>query len=201
MGTLLRKEITARADLSDHPCSPQTFQEILSTQDFFGLTSIYREFESSVGWKVEAILNGSRSWLKDLEFLGITDAPGQWLCPSFKPDQLLSTFIPKKLSGTFRALVETSIITYNCGPDALIPDPASIELNSVHSFAGRWLVKALEIELCPSNLAKNSIDQLAGLFLLLFGTTTAVSYLMARTKSPEVSLMHHHIVVPLTGLL
>lgn len=150
-----------------------------------------------MGWKVEAILNECRSWLKDLEFLGITDTSGQWLCPKFKPDQLLSTFVPKELSGTFRALVETGIMAYNCGPDALIPDPASTELSGVHSFAGSQIIKALETQLRPSNLAKSSTDQLAGLFLLLFGTITAVSYTMARTKSPEVSVMYHHIIASL----
>ncbi len=80
-------------------------------------------------------------------------------------------------------------MAYNCGPDALLPDPAAIELNGVHSFAGSQIIKALEMQLRPSNLAKSSTDQLAGLFILLFGTTMAVSYTIARTKSPEVILV------------
>lgn len=186
---MTQEGVTARANLPDHRCSPETFRKILSTPDFFGLTKTYRDFEGMVGWKVEAILKDSWTWVRDLEFLGNNECFYSWLCPNFTPDQLLSGFVPKKLSSTFRALVETSIMIYNCGPDALIPDPASTELNGVHSFAGSLIIKALNMQLRPSNLAKSSTDQLAGLFLLLFGMAMSVSYAIARTKPPEVSLM------------
>ena len=109
-----------------------------------------------------------------------------WLFSSFSTEQLLSQYLPSRLCESIRGLVVTTTLIHNWGSEIQCPRLSTAELRSIRAFAGSQMVKTLELALHPSSLAKSSIDQLEGLFILLFGTMIAVSYTKATAESLDV---------------
>ena len=77
-------------------------------------------------------------------------------------------------------------ITHNWKQDVAFSDCPAIELSTACASAGSETLKRLEEQLRPVNLSQNSIDQLRGLFLLLFGAILAVSYSEMRVDSMQL---------------
>ena len=77
-------------------------------------------------------------------------------------------------------------ITHNWKQDVAFSDCPATELSTACASAGSETLKRLEEQLRPVNLSQNSIDQLRGLFLLLFGALLAVSYSEMRVDSMQL---------------
>lgn len=99
----------------------------------------------------------------------------------------MSNLVPKKLCETLRLLVETTTMIYNWGSDAQFPHCSADELHGIRSFAGSQMNRALQNALHPTRVANSSIDQLAGLVFLLFGTMIAVSHTRTRLTCPAIA--------------
>lgn len=151
------------------------------------------DYGSMVQWSASGVFTDCITWLSTLDSPAVSYSRA-WLFSASRTEQLLCTLVPKELCETLRVLAKASMLIHHY-ERASFSFPR--QLHGLRCFAGNHMIQALEGALRPTSLANSSINDLGGLFLLLLGTTIAVSYTNGSVASPEVgfpSAIHtlHH---------
>lgn len=163
----------------------QIFWEICRKFELSYEGSAHHNYESKVKWNTEAISENCVTWLNNNEF--IASYSQSWLFASFKTERLLSGLLDRTMCQSLRLLMQVLSINHNWYQDVVFSDCSATKLSAACAFAGSQTLQGLEVALRPVNLSQKSLDQLRGLFLMLFGAILAISYSDVRVEPAQVS--------------
>ena len=149
----------------DFPCSQYHYDAILRDCN--------RSVEPVARWGLSAISSNCTDWITSSHLPANVDNFA-WIFSSLNSERLLSGWVSPDLSMALRVLIETSSVLHNWGCNASYAGYSATDLLSIHSFAGSQVLRGLDAALSIHTLAKASQGGLKALFLVLFGTTTAV---------------------------
>lgn len=170
-------------NLVDQSCSSTAFGHAVRRTDILVMGNVFHDYQSMIEWTAPAVFTDCIMWLSTIDS-PVVSYSRAWLFSACKTEQLLCSFLPNQLCEKLRVLAETTTVIHNWGQSAY---PSQVR--GLRSFAGTQILRALDETLRPASLANSSVDYLAGIFLLLFGTTLAVSYNASSVSSSKVGFL------------
>ena len=154
-------------------------------------------FKEVIHWDVDALCTDFATWMTaDNTQPATTSRVG--VLSSTQCQRLLCRYLNNDLSTYLPLLVRTSSLLYN-RQDLPHPRYTYEHLSSARSVLGNELLKYLETAMKLTSLSKKSKQQLAVLFIVVFGTIIAVVYI-CNTDSEEarvelIRILTHYLIL------
>ncbi|KAH8732539.1 hypothetical protein GQ44DRAFT_755041 [Phaeosphaeriaceae sp. PMI808] len=153
---------------------------VLSKSKNLELAKVSLEFESKVTWGLEALVSNIVDWLNN-PTVSETSKVGTLSSPQFLG--LIKPLVGENMMTKFQYMIYAISLAYTQNSRHLL---SSLELHQIGATAGHNFLRVLDERLKPQSLKEYSVDHLRALFLMIFGTTLAVSYAEPVPEGPSI---------------